>query len=249
MSVQPTPSPDQQERLRALFKEASRPVYERALAHTQSPTRAREILALVLRDAARTPLLCLEREGYLLELCESFCEREKAPAPLRLREEPIPAPAIEAPAARQEAPAVRWEDETPAEPWENEALPRKESVPPPRAAAPRRYNLDEDEWLQELRASRRRSAQTPASSLRVVEPAPRQKPLPPAPPKAPAEPLLEEFEEPPRAGFFARLSIFVSCLMIAALLWTIAGLLMSLDVLPDIDLGYDWFNANIWRVF
>lgn len=248
MSVQPTPSPDQQERLRALFKEASRPVYERALAHTRSPARAREILALVLRDAARTPLLCLEREGYLLELCESFCEREKAPAPLP--EEPVQASAAgEEPAAQQETSVESWEDEAPAEPWEEEAPARKDSVPPPRAAAPRRYNLDEDEWLQELRASRRRSAQAPAPTLRVVEPAPRQKPLPPAPPPAPAESLLEEFEAPPRAGFFARLSIFVSCLMIAALLWTIAGLLMSLDILPDMNLGYDWFNANVWRVF
>lgn len=237
MSVQPTSSPDQQERLRALFKEASRPVYERALAHTRSPQRAREILALVLKDAANTPLLCLERNGYLLELCESFCAREKAPAPLR---EAAPAPAAPPEPALQEAPAERGEDEPVAQ---------EKAVPPPRTAAPRRYNLEEDIWLQELRASRRREAQACAPGTRTETPAPGQNQLAPAPPPELDESLLEEFEAPPRSSFFAQLTIFISCLMIAALLWTIAGLLMSLDVLPKADLGYDWFNATVWRVF
>ena len=38
-------------------------------------------------------------------------------------------------------------------------------------------------------------------------------------------------------------------IVIAALVWAIVGLLMSLSVLPSYDLGYSWFNANLFQLF
>lgn len=38
--------------------------------------------------------------------------------------------------------------------------------------------------------------------------------------------------------------VFLS-LGVAAALWVIAGLLMSFGLLPELDLGYAWFNANV----
>ena len=32
---------------------------------------------------------------------------------------------------------------------------------------------------------------------------------------------------------------------ILAALWVITGLLMDMGFLPDIDMGYSWFNMNI----
>ena len=38
-------------------------------------------------------------------------------------------------------------------------------------------------------------------------------------------------------------------LCIAAVLWVIAGLLMDMNLIPAVDLGYAWFNANITQMF
>lgn len=37
--------------------------------------------------------------------------------------------------------------------------------------------------------------------------------------------------------------------LIIASLWAIAGLLMSMQILPGADLGYQWFNAHVYNVF
>lgn len=49
----------------------------------------------------------------------------------------------------------------------------------------------------------------------------------------------------PAATFFYVVGVIVLVLGIAAALWIMAGLLMDLNVLPEFDLGYEWFNANI----
>ena len=45
-------------------------------------------------------------------------------------------------------------------------------------------------------------------------------------------------------GLFG-LGLVVLSLGIAAVLWVILGLLMDMQLLPEIDLGYSWFSANI----
>ena len=37
--------------------------------------------------------------------------------------------------------------------------------------------------------------------------------------------------------------------LIIGSLWAIAGLLMSMQILPGADLGYQWFNAHVYNVF
>ena len=71
---------------------------------------------------------------------------------------------------------------------------------------------------------------------------------------ASAAELTEFTEEPapspqkahsPFATFFYVLGVILLVLGIAAALWIMAGLLMDLNILPEFDLGYEWFNANI----
>ena len=47
------------------------------------------------------------------------------------------------------------------------------------------------------------------------------------------------------ANFFYVLGVLLLLAGIAAALWIMAGLLMDLQILPQFDLGYEWFNANI----
>lgn len=54
----------------------------------------------------------------------------------------------------------------------------------------------------------------------------------------------EQEEKPAGIGTLISLS-----LLAAALLWILIGLLGSLEVLPAIDLGYQWFNGNIFELF
>lgn len=57
---------------------------------------------------------------------------------------------------------------------------------------------------------------------------------------------LTEFERPRGTnGLFVFLLIIV-CL---AMTWFVAGLMMRLGILPAIDLGYIWFNENIYLLF
>ena len=48
------------------------------------------------------------------------------------------------------------------------------------------------------------------------------------------------------SGGFATIFL-LACIVIV--LWVIAGLLMGLNLIPAVDLGYTWFNANITRLF
>ena len=50
------------------------------------------------------------------------------------------------------------------------------------------------------------------------------------------------------SGFVSFLYVIGILLLIAgiaAAVWVMAGLLMDLNILPDMDWGYSWFNANI----
>ncbi len=50
-----------------------------------------------------------------------------------------------------------------------------------------------------------------------------------------------------RTGHF--LTPVVLIVLILGVLWVNAGLLMELKVLPEVDLGYAWFNAHVFSLF
>ena len=56
---------------------------------------------------------------------------------------------------------------------------------------------------------------------------------------------------PPQKGrrLLLRLIIPLLALFLLLFLWLLAGLLMSLGVIPFFDLGYLWFNSHIFRLF
>lgn len=67
-----------------------------------------------------------------------------------------------------------------------------------------------------------------------------------------SEDIMEEETAPPkkdkvstRGSFGFRLCIFLLLLGILAVIWIILGLLMDMNLIPQLDLGYTWFNANI----
>ena len=85
------------------------------------------------------------------------------------------------------------------------------------------------------------------------QPAP-QKQEPPRPmPKTYAEQMQEEFKGyvriRKRKKWVSALYIIGITICVAVMLWMVAGLLMSLDVLPEYDLGYQWFNENVLDIF
>ena len=58
----------------------------------------------------------------------------------------------------------------------------------------------------------------------------------------------EEETKPRNKGLFI-FCIILNVILILILLWFLGGLLVNLGVLPDIDLGYSWFNAHIYPLF
>lgn len=53
----------------------------------------------------------------------------------------------------------------------------------------------------------------------------------------------EDRKNPGGAGFWIAVIALGLCIMFAV--WVIVGLLMDMSLLPEFDLGYDWFNANV----
>lgn len=69
-----------------------------------------------------------------------------------------------------------------------------------------------------------------------------QPPVPPA-----GEPLLPQAR--PRMGAARVAAAVLVALFLLVFLWALAGILMSLGVLPAADLGYGWFDRVVFRLF
>lgn len=74
----------------------------------------------------------------------------------------------------------------------------------------------------------------------------------------PPEIQLENLQQPAvnttvkvrkKSSFWYKLGVFLVSAAIAVVLWCIVGLLMYMNYIPYLDLGYSWFNANIVRFF
>lgn len=146
---------------------------------------------------------------------------------------------------------------------EEPPAPAVESVPAPAPAAPAP--------CAEVRPAPAVSPVVPASPAPVLSPdapvspapavpsapVPAAAPPPPSPrsdapeteeDEAEAEPDDDAGDEPDSKtggkGLFG-LGVGVLSLGIAAAIWVILGLLMDMQLLPELDLGYAWFSANI----
>lgn len=58
----------------------------------------------------------------------------------------------------------------------------------------------------------------------------------------------DEDRKPRNKGLFI-FCIILNVILILILLWFLGGLLVNLGVLPDIDIGYSWFNSHIYPLF
>ena len=61
----------------------------------------------------------------------------------------------------------------------------------------------------------------------------------------PAQQALPPDFGPKKHGFGRTAAVILLCAGILLMLWVIAGLLMDMELLPPVDLGYEWFNRQI----
>lgn len=231
-----TPAEEGREKLRELFIKESRALYEYALNRTGSHERAKQVLEQTLREAARTPSLCLSRPNFLYELCEHISVTSR-PAHMILEqmEHTLDLPAE--PPVKAQAPvgAVR----------RIQSKPRSSSG----------YDLDQDDWIKKLRESRKndRAATQPAAGAETAA-TPRVGPTPVQPKEQDPgqeqalEDLFEEMEES-RISVAGKILTWICALVVVALLWCVIGLMMNTRLIPWVDLGYSWFNTHIYDVF
>ena len=59
----------------------------------------------------------------------------------------------------------------------------------------------------------------------------------------------DELTKKPRSKGLFVFCIILNIVLIVILLWFLGGLLVNLGVLPNIDLGYSWFNQTIYPLF
>ena len=52
-----------------------------------------------------------------------------------------------------------------------------------------------------------------------------------------------------RRGISRILTVALIGIMVALVLWCIGGLLMKMRILPELDIGYTWFNEHIYPLF
>jgi len=76
---------------------------------------------------------------------------------------------------------------------------------------------------------------------------------PVAEPEAP-QPRRKRKQKPPKTtrrkrGFFYGLSISLLSLCVLLFIWFIAGIVMEIGYLPNLDLGYTWFNRVLFPLF
>lgn len=188
-------------------------------------------------------------EALLLSFGENAAkravEKHKAPEPVEkqepvMQEEPVfvEEPLMQEEAAFAEEPLMQEEftfAEEPAsqensERWENlddtSGQAFDQEAPPPQVA------YIEQELRKELMKMQQGASQTEQ-------------------PTQPETELIDETDEPvqPAKQKKSKVGLFFGIgglsLGILAALWVISGILMSLDILPDFDLGYQWFNMNI----
>jgi len=59
----------------------------------------------------------------------------------------------------------------------------------------------------------------------------------------------DKADKPAKGGSSHGLTIFLLIIVSVMLLWVVAGVAMSIGLIPTYDLGYTWFNANVFRLF
>lgn len=81
-------------------------------------------------------------------------------------------------------------------------------------------------------------------------PAPRRQARP-APAQRRPQPARDDLWEPEkrRGGFGYGLGVLILILLCLLLLWAAAGICMNMGFLPRCDLGFSWFNANVFPFF
>ena len=224
-TLQAAPAAESREKLRELFARESRALYDYALEKTGSPERAKQVLEQTLREAVRTPSLCMSRPKFLFEMCDHVLLTSR-PAHLVLEqmEQSLDLPAE--PAAKAQSPVG--------------AVRRMSARPQPGAG----YDLDGDEWLNNLRREKRAGRRSESGP---GDPAAR-----PGESEMDQDQALEELFDDmgqSRPGVPVRRLTWFLALLVAALLWCAIGLMMNVRVLPWVDLGYKWFNTHVYDMF
>lgn len=211
---------------------------------------------------------CIEEEPAEDVICEEApaCEEAAEEAPIQAEPVEIPADvgdiAVENAEEPVEEPEENPQEASEASSEETVEETTVESVPAPalitdedagtvscvrRVEMPTpKYDMEQDEWLMNLRREKRRALREEA------EPIPEVVEIPEEQPTAVENPVeTEDFfpDKKPKVGIFGRICIILLAVVILILAWALVGLLMNLEVLPFKDLGYHWFNTHIMNMF
>lgn len=220
------------EAFRAVYEKYGKTVYQRALAQTGDKEQAQAVLKNVfrtlfrqLRDSDSDPLLFL-LEG-LTDL-ETGASSGEAPAKTEeaapKKEEPVSAPAP----APAEQPETDVSTEAPAaEPVAQPAQPQEDDTVS-------MFDRAERELRSEYEA-------TPLTTDQLNH-------LADAPANADEEEADEEEPRKSHRGLTAFLIVLL-VLLVLITLWFGAGVLMMYSIIPKFDLGYSWFNENLFNLF
>ncbi len=134
-----------------------------------------------------------------------------------------------------------------AEPEEDSFIWRAE----PTASASRRVETEPLSWRTDQEPTPQRTPEAPRSEKRGRKPKERgRKPEARVHKDSVRDEIFDEQYKNRDKGSSAHgLSIVLLILVSLLLLWVVAGVAMTMHWVPTFDLGYNWFNANVFKLF
>lgn len=222
---------------RSLFEKYGSDIYKMLLEKYADPQLAREMLKSIFQDAYR---IILEvgtidiTALWLRALAEAVSSKRQLPPPQTRPPQTRP-PQVSPPQAQPFVTMPQVVGQT--------AVYQAQSAPSAVAQMP----------IMQAQATPQTAVQAPFIQAQPVPPPAAQakpglvRPMQPSyEPYIPAGKMKEK-DKPRNTG---RILVMAGLsAMILLTVWMLIGLLMDVQVIPDMDLGYKWFNANVFNLF
>ncbi|OQB24980.1 MAG: hypothetical protein BWY11_00746 [Firmicutes bacterium ADurb.Bin182] len=232
--------------LRDLLTQTAKPLYQRAFELTGDPEKAKGILREIVKESTAAAASMTITEEWLNGLCDRLA-RPKDNKPEEA-ESIFESEAIRPAEGQIRSERLVNEFAEAAEVPGNPVMPRRVKRTMPTEPQP---NTEADDYIRPAKADK------PVQATSVSTESPdTEKPY-----SLDDDEWINELREnrkyrqnkPEREKTDSRglynAAIVLCVPLILILLWIVAGLLMKNGALPYSDLGYDWFNANVWNLF
>ena len=226
--------------LRSLIARCGGDVYQRALSETGDKARAKELTQKIFAQLVTTLQEKDDESGWQLWLDSLTARNLEADARMRSDlsyaadelERTLPAQGTEAYEERARRQSRRA--------YENERAGAEAYAEPARGQSRRAYENERagaEAYAGPARTQSRRAYKNEQARAQH-------------PPREGARTTSGADFEPERGhGAGYGFGVFVLVLLCCVLVWVAAGVLMAMDFIPVIDLGYSWFNAHAFKLF